>query len=386
MALNAETFEEVFSNLPAKALCRFKSVCKGCNELTGDDFFLKKHSTNMQSLEDSCFFLQANFPSAVELHSLVRTDRLSCGVPVGSLYHLSNTGQVLASNNGLVCCKNTEDQTSLFLCNPAAQTWVSIPMPDCVKDNNRSFHVLLQCNEGCSEFPDHYVLIIVASDGSWSSRLCAVTYSPEERVWKDCGIVEAGSREIDQNTPPVYIDGTVYLMTDCFPYLSRSSPFYRPYIVAYETKNSASRFLKIPKAARKGIHDQSCQLRIFKWNSGSESSICLVRLRKSVFSVWKLVDSDFSRWKHILKMRAVAMGIKEPQLTIAGFTVINGNSLLIATNKKIYRFKLAGGVTERKVVEVCGHTHCGKSVVLHSYSNTLRPCGHGAVPVFLPPI
>ena len=203
-----------------------------------------------------------------------------------------------------------------------------------------------------------------------------------------------GLRSIDFGSPAYLKNenggGTIYFMSDWNKYLTKDSPFYWPYIMSYNFGNSISRFLKIPRPARKGVLDDNCKFGVFKFRdpeSGTES-ICLIRLMKFVFSVWVLTDVDSNTWRMIMKARSKAMGLYEDSRpTISGFTVMNGNLLVIATSdNQLFTYTLTRDLTTssnvKRAAKIGSHDQCGREdVCFYSYSNTLRPCGHGELPL-----
>ena len=103
---------------------------------------------------------------------------------------------------------------------------------------------------------------------------------------------------------------------------------------------------------------------------------CLVRLRKYVFTVWILKDYEPSGWLRILKVRTKGMGLREKNPKITGFTVMNGDLLVFATETRVYSYDL----TEEnymRVEEICQHRF-ESNVCFTSYLDTLRFCGRGA--------
>jgi hypothetical protein len=114
---------------------------------------------------------------------------------------------------------------------------------------------------------------------------------------------------------------------------------------------------------------------IFKWGkvTGSNSSICLVKLKNSIFEVWILEDYKSSTWKKVLEVRVGALGLKEKNLNVIGFTVMNGDLLVFATEKNVYSYGL-NGEKFMIVEEICQH-NCGSKPHFISYSDTLRSCG-----------
>ncbi|XP_059627359.1 uncharacterized protein LOC132270177 [Cornus florida] len=334
----------------------------------------------MAAKGDSGFFIQPKscqgFKDITELHSVYGEDS-TLGVPQEFFSH---NGRVLASSNGLVCGRNLNNrQPELFICNPATQTWLSIPVPESLRSyTDCDLNIVFECNDIAlpSEFShDSYTLMAMDLEApeDFSNSKFKI-YSYREGTWKEMGQMVTGFREMEFDMPVCY-NGTINYISDCSPYLKKGSSFYWPYVVSYDIQSGKSKFLAIPKSARKGVHDWSCKLCIFKWRSGTNTSICLIQLLKGTFSAWVWSgDSDTSSWTRIMKIRVGAMGMMESDLTVAGFTVVNGSSLLIATAQKVYSYDLRGERHQR-AKEICHHG-CRENVLFQSYSNTLRPCGN----------
>ena len=175
---------------------------------------------------------------------------------------------------------------------------------------------------------------------------------------------------------PVHHDGAIHFISDCFPYFVKGSPYFRPYIMCYDIDNGMSRLLRVPKEARCS-HDLSCDMGIFKRGkvTSSTHSTCLVRLRKCVFTIWILTNYELS----------LGMGLIEQDPVVTGFTILNGDLLVFATEKKVYAYDLTNENIEKymTVEEICEHK-CESKVSFISYSNTLRPRGVGSknLPLF----
>lgn len=101
-----------------------------------------------------------------------------------------------------------------------------------------------------------------------------------------------------------------------------------------------------------------------------ENSICLVKLLKGVFMVWVLQEFNLGSCSNILKIRARAMRMVDPNVCVGGFVVLNRNTLLVATTKRVYLYDLASDWRSRRVQKNCRH-QCGEDVLLSPYSDTL---------------
>ncbi|CAJ1920381.1 unnamed protein product [Sphenostylis stenocarpa] len=300
MALSYDELFCIFSRLPAKAIYKFSCVDKFFSKLPKDAYFALRQAQNALRRNDTCFFIQPDIPIKtlvycslqVELHQLPG-EELSSGVSKNVLRYFCNSSvKILGSNNGLLlCCVSHEEQLKLFIRNPATQSHLLIPTP---------MHMQNPC-----DIYDHRI-------GFHSDLMEGKFFS--------------GSRSLRFDMP-VHHRGAVHFISDCSPYLIKSSPYFIPYIMSYNFDNGTSRMMRVPKEARKGSHDPSCDMRIFKWGnvsySSQDESICVVRLRKQVFTVWALRQHESSLWKKVLKIRIKAMGIeaKDPsQIIVKDFS------------------------------------------------------------------
>ncbi|CAI9774079.1 unnamed protein product [Fraxinus pennsylvanica] len=378
-----QEFMEIFSWLPVKSIYKFSSLSKPFSQIPFDNFFVKNQCEKTQLVGDKDFFIQPNTKSwlwcsgVLELHSCIRSSIDGLQVPYSSLEFIARIGRVLASSNGLVCCRNfTNDIKPLFICNPATQYWLEISHPYGF-DSERNLRIVFECNN-VEKITDDFMLMSIMGASDWGSDPLCKIYSPREKIWKVGGRIKVGAgRNICYETAFCQ-NGVVYLLSDNGPYFGEDSPFFWPYIVAYDVENSITKFLKLPENSRRGIHDLDCRLSIFKWGNSDNSmrSICLVKLYNNVFSIWVRTDKEKSSWHQVFEMHVQDMGLEGSDLAVAGFTVLNGKVLLIATDSMVYQYNLSSENSE-KVEKICGHA-CGKDVFFHSFSSSLRSCGDGA--------
>ncbi|KAL2527024.1 F-box protein-like [Abeliophyllum distichum] len=374
MSFNGGLFQ-IFSWLSGKDICKYSSVCKSSNELLMEEFFINKQFRNMQLMDDTGFLIQY-WLHGVEFHASSSNSTQECLVPTESMEFLRSTGwRVVASSNGLLCLKNMGDtRNPLFLFNPTTKTLLKIPLADNfeMKDLN---NIVFDCNG------DEYLLMVLKSPSDWNGDFHSIFYSPKEQIWKDGHNINLGERGIIFENS-IYQNDVVYMISEW------GHPFGWPYIVAYNIKKGVSKFLKIPITARKGLQqdNKNCKLKIFKNGNSANlfKSIILVKYYKLVFTMWLLIDLEEGTWSQIFKMRTKAMGLTlTNKLHVAGFTIQNGNIVLVATQDKVYRYNCIQDNCE----ELCNHG-CkdsvgyqylyGDCVRFHSFISTLRPCGPGA--------
>ncbi|KAI9078681.1 hypothetical protein K1719_039361 [Acacia pycnantha] len=242
---------------------------------------------------------------------------------------------IIASSNGLILGRSN---TEWFICNPVTQLYLPIPTPDYLETHpGAANRVVLDCNVEDSK---DFMLYLFESQDEWASPyLDFKFYFVKESMWNS---VEAS-----------FFQGG---------------------------RRVSSRMIRIPKEARSGSHDLTCQIGIYKWGkpTSSDESICLVRLRKNVFTIWVLTDYEIAKWRRIVKVRVKAMGVKEDPVIVTGFIVVNGDRLIFATDMKIYGYGL-WQENFMKLEEICEHGIGLNETIITPYSNTLRHCGHTAV-------
>ncbi|KAK7359339.1 hypothetical protein VNO77_01294 [Canavalia gladiata] len=371
MATSDDMLLDVCSWLPAKSIYKFKIVSRLFSDFAKETYFISKQTQNALLKDDTCFFIQqdAFLRGNNEFYHL-RGKKLSSGVSNDVLQFLSNSAKILASSNGLILYQTIhQNRVALFISNPATKFWLSIPTPKPVSENPYAdIKISLKC-----DLDDCMMFLFYTCPDDWYSYYCKV-YLFKEGVWKDKEEKFFGGGRNLIFDAPVHHNGVIYFISDSFPYVERESVYFKPYIMSYDLNNGKSRNLKVAKEARRGSHDFSCEMRIFNWGkiTSSNRSICLVRLRKSVFTIWVLMKYESSLWRKILKVRVKAMGIIEEDPIVTGFTVLNGDLLIFATKKKVYSYGLKDEQYMR--IQEIGEHECESNVSFISYSSTLRTC------------
>ncbi|CAK8567130.1 unnamed protein product [Lathyrus sativus] len=368
---------EIFSWLPAKTICKFKLTCSLFSQFLEESHFKRKQSCNLLGKSDTCFFLQHDqisqrYQKRIELHHLSKQH--FSGVPNNVMTFLSNSTCVVASSNGLLLCYTIDDPVELFIFNPITKSCFFIPTLESLRNNPRfsNINLMLNCSHGSC---DDYLIFYFENTMEWSptSYVCNI-YHGKEGVWKTmANNFFCGGRNMKFDMPVVHNE-SLHFISDCSNYFARSSPFYKPYIMSYNFEKGTSTMIKLPREAIKGFH-VDCNMGIFNWGKVTESnnSICLVKSRKSVFTIWYLKDYKSCSWRKILRVRVKALGLEEKDARVTGFTVMNGNILVFSTEHKIYSCGL-DEETFMMVAEIGSH-NCGSCPQFISYSNTLRSCG-----------
>lgn len=372
---------EIFSWLPAKSICKFTSTCTSLSNFSKEIFFKTKQARNLLGTDDSCFFIQPDqvsqrYEKRIELLSLPK-ERPSSGVPYNALAFLSNFVCVLDSSNGLLLCHTINDHSiELFICNPIIKSCFFIHTPESLQKTRDFCNINLMLDCSHRSLNDFKVFLFEVTLDWWPTCYRCNVYYGKEGVWK---IMEhsflPGERAMKFDMP-VFYKRALHFISDNTPYITKSSPFYKPYIMSYNLENGNSKMLKLPWKAIKDCYD--CNMGIFNWGkvSSSNQSICLVKLMKFVFTVWCLSDYESSIWQRVLKIRVKTLGLKEKDPNVTGFMIMNGHLLVFATEKNVYSCDL--GDEKFMMVQEIGQHNCGLHPRFIPYSNTLRPCGTNA--------
>ncbi|WVZ21929.1 hypothetical protein V8G54_000473 [Vigna mungo] len=347
------------------------STCKILSKFPKESDFAFKQAQHAILRDETCFLIQPEIPmeatkwcnQPVEFHPLPG-EELSSGMSKNVLAFFSKGVKILCSTNGLALCSMFgENEVKFFIINPATQSWSPIPTHDHLQN---------------SSFYDHKIGFLCDSDGNfmiyhfiddlvdWSSYFGCNVY--KEGMWKAKERFFSGSRSLRFDMP-VYHKGAIHFISDCSSYLTRNNPYFRPYIMSYNFEDGKSRMLRIPKEARK--------------TTDSNQSICLVRLRKDVFTVWVLTEYKSSLWKKILKIRVRAMEVLENdpyQIVVKSFIVLNGELLMFTTEKKVYLY----GFSDNKIHKFWDYESDFNFLRCIPYIDTLRPCDIGTGNLSLP--
>ncbi|RYR46146.1 hypothetical protein Ahy_A07g031900 [Arachis hypogaea] len=335
---NRITKTVILSWLPAKAIHKLKSSSKLFSELPETPYFVVKQVENsLKKDRPSFFFIQRNdilnHNDCVELHPLPG-EELSSGVPENTLRSIASSHlKILSSSNGLLLCLHGME---LFIINPATCYLLHIFLPNHLQQrrNLHSVSMTLECDS------DNYRLILFDNE-DWSSHFDCHVYSHKQGTWSlRKNFFFAGSRILKFDMP-VICNGAIHFISDCYSYLAKDITHFRSYIMSYkitnddEDKRIETKLLRVPKEARRGSQDDSCDMNIFKWGAvAGHQTICLVRLRNYIFMVWILTNYESCSWRRIKKVRVKGMGLVEQNPDISGFSILNGD-LVFATNKMV---------------------------------------------------
>lgn len=219
---------------------RFTSVCKSAKGLLVDDPFIKNQYENMKSVGDTSFIIQRKTCPRGSLASFSDSTEGS-PIPYSSLDILDSVHSIVASSNGLLLCKNIQnDENPLLLFNPATGDTLGIPLP--YDFNIYKSEFIFECN--ANEISDDYLLLAIEFESIWNPTYYSTLYSFKEQVWKDKLELNLGDSYILFKNS-VYQNGTAYMISD------HTAPYRVPYLVAYNIQNREERLMKVPKKSQK---------------------------------------------------------------------------------------------------------------------------------------
>ncbi|KAI3941642.1 hypothetical protein MKX01_018232 [Papaver californicum] len=237
---NLDISFEVLSRLRAKTLLELKLVSKKWGHMFSDLSFMQLHSQR-STPSISGFFFQGRFQTCeddIDNISYIPVDREQIRViPKTVLDFLPEKVVLVASSNGLICCRNSKINKSfsaIYVCNPASRQWVKLDWSwsredrgfglSLVPSGNSSEFRLVNLHRMELEYENHDAVdfiysfdIYSTSTGKWktSGDMCLCKYSPV----KNLGI---------------YVSGILYWLTD------------GNLILAFDLENEKSHLINLP--------------------------------------------------------------------------------------------------------------------------------------------
>lgn len=115
--------EQALAFLPAKSLCRFKTVSKEWDQWINNPFFVHIQTTQFKSVSGLFCQLPGESPSFISL------DTTAFGVPNAGLSFLPEPVDIRTTCNGLICCQGRGENQAYYVCNPVNKGWWMLPKP-----------------------------------------------------------------------------------------------------------------------------------------------------------------------------------------------------------------------------------------------------------------
>ncbi|XVF05159.1 hypothetical protein REPUB_Repub05bG0147800 [Reevesia pubescens] len=127
--LNGDISFEVLSRLPTKHVPRLRCVSKGWNLLISNPIFMKIQSQKIEPL--SGFFFQQKYQwrdDDITTISYIPVEKQDAELHQKVFDFLPEDVVVLASCNGLVCCRSCSpfEDPCLYICNPLNNEWIKL--------------------------------------------------------------------------------------------------------------------------------------------------------------------------------------------------------------------------------------------------------------------
>ncbi|XP_022741642.1 F-box protein At5g49610-like isoform X2 [Durio zibethinus] len=172
--------EHALHFLPAKSLCRFRTVSKGWDLWISNPFFAHRQTTYFKNITGLFCQVASLNPSFISFN------KDAYGVPDPSLKFLPEPVNIRTSCNGLLCCQSFVDNV-YYICNPVTKEWKMLPKPSLYHGAEAAIVLAfephpLKFNESyelvCAvTFPDHpvvYFEIYSSRSTSWrvSDTIC----------------------------------------------------------------------------------------------------------------------------------------------------------------------------------------------------------------------
>ncbi|XP_047339672.1 uncharacterized protein LOC124943166 [Impatiens glandulifera] len=375
---------EIFSWMPAKSILKLASTSHHCLSFIQEESFCKQQDRNMRSMDDCGLFIQGNAFNydkyMTKILALPSQNLSYMGVQPHSMKFLSDNVQLITSSGGLFFGRTTVTQSpyveTFVILNPVTGMIAKVPKPLGLVNYANMKVVFNYSDNG-----DLLLMIIMMENDDWISLDKCMVYSHEDMMWKEKSDQRhnLGGRSLCTEKH-VFLDNCVYFLSDLSCYFGRENENYFPYIVSYNTNNEETRFLGLPKRSHKGRNHYTCRMNIFSWNKGK--TMCLVKLRKGLFTIWVLNDiKKGDSWIRILRKTLFEIGLQEHGISeVADFKVINGKTLIVAMeNNNVYSYNILGDDDQEKNLTMISNGHGCNSVnlMLYSYTNTLRRIPNG---------
>ncbi|KAK4280073.1 hypothetical protein QN277_011744 [Acacia crassicarpa] len=319
MEIPQEIVNDIFSQLPAKSILRFKSCSKTIYRLTKDNNFVIKHAQNL-TLQggDTSFFIQGHEIKIYPLHGNTASKSSSSAIIPRSFLRFLNRKleEILLSSNGLLLCRFVQkrgllDNDEFIICNPTTKSFTSIAATDSLLWNKPQAFLSMDFDQKQNRY--ELVLLEYNRHQGLDTVKCK-TYLSEEGVWT-------------KREKGLHIGYSWMILC---PYFKGK---YH-YLLSYNFENGETRRVLFPKEVTKTLaeldYDDLCT---FRWDkvgtSGNEIYLGILDRRGHIFTFWVLKDYRSSSWLMFSTLSFQDIGLEE--VSIYGFTVMNGHSLVFAT-------------------------------------------------------
>ncbi|KAK9749842.1 hypothetical protein RND81_02G154800 [Saponaria officinalis] len=205
------TFKEILREhalryLPAKSLYRYNAVCKDWKHLISTPFF--EHTQSYFSCSLSGLFSQTPGGSI----TFVSLDPMSYGVPDPGLKFLPEPVDLVASSNGLLCCRGRTENKAYYICNPVNREWKKLPKPEA--DHGYKLALVLVFEPSLVKFEVEYKLICAFPSPDFHGAYEFEIYTSIDNSWNISTEICFGERTRILDRKGVHQNGVAYWLTD----------------------------------------------------------------------------------------------------------------------------------------------------------------------------
>ncbi|KAK3224100.1 hypothetical protein Dsin_011125 [Dipteronia sinensis] len=192
--------------LPAKSLCRFRSVCKDWDERISHPFLAHQQTNKFKDISGLLCQLPFLAPSFVFF------DRDTYGFPSPSFSFLPDLVNVKSTCNGLVCCQCLCEANVYYVCNPVTEKWTKLPQPNMLHESQTV--VTLAFEPSAFNFAAHYQLVCAVADVlSDPPVVYFEIYSSRTNTWRVSETVCCEADALTLSNDGFYVKGNVYWKT-----------------------------------------------------------------------------------------------------------------------------------------------------------------------------
>lgn len=196
--------EHALQFLPAKSLFKFRRVCRDWKLMISTPFFAHNQSLSFSSVSGLFYQTPGSQPTFISL------DPESCGVPDPTLKFLPVPVDIMASSNGLLCCKAQTGDKAYYICNPATMQWKKLPKP--TMEHGREPAVVLVFKPSLLNFVAEYKLICGLRSVDFDDATEFEIYSSKDESWKVSGEMNFAAKKLIPKSG-VCINDVVYWQT-----------------------------------------------------------------------------------------------------------------------------------------------------------------------------
>ncbi|KAJ6919435.1 hypothetical protein NC651_013406 [Populus alba x Populus x berolinensis] len=191
--------------LPAKSLCRFKTVSKEWLRWINSPFFVHTQTNHFRHI--SGLFCQ--FPG--ESPSFMSLNPVAYGVPDPTLCFLPEPVDVRTSCNGLLGCQSRLGDNAYYICNPVTEGWRMVPKPNLYHGPETA--IALAFEPDILNFEAQYELICAVTLPDRAALQFEI-YSSRTNSWRVSNAVCLELDALPLNGDGFYTRGFVYWETE----------------------------------------------------------------------------------------------------------------------------------------------------------------------------